>query len=254
MNNELGIMGNAAGYIETTLEKVRELEIGSLVKVKGTVAVEPGILGVQIFYIVGSPGMQIYNYQKDFPALKVGDYVEVSGELALAQGELRIKTKGKTDIKINQHKSPPAALAVSSDQANEEMVGQLITVSGEITDKKSSTLYLDDGNDEILVYIKKNTGISTKGLTVGQQVAVIGILSNTNVGLRLMPRYQSDIAAVAAVGALEPQVLGEVAADSQWQIASRDKKMELFKYLLIIAGGVIIILMILFIKAKRKAS
>jgi len=252
-NLEVRSKNENASYLETTLENVRELELGSLVKVKGTVAVEPGILGAQIFYIVGSPGMQIYNYKKDFPALRLGDYVEVAGELTQAQGELRIKTKDKTDIKINERKTPPPALAMSVDAVSEENVGQLITVSGEITDKKSSTLYLDDGSDEILIYIKKNTGITTKNLAAGQKVAVSGILSKTPSGFRLLPRYQSDIVQFNQTSELEPQVLGEVVAAPEWDLAARDKKMELFKYLLIIAGGVIIILGILFIKIKRKS-
>lgn len=241
-------------YLETNLEKIRELEIGSLIKVKGTVAVEPGILGAQFFYIVGSPGLQIYNYKKNFPALKIGDYIEAVGELTEAQGELRIKTKDKADIKIADHKAPPVALAISSDQVSEEMAGRLVTVTGEITDKKSSTVYLDDGQDEILVYIKQTTGISTKNLTVGQNLAVTGILSKTKTGSRLMPRYQSDMVKInqADPPELEPRVLGEIAAAQEWEVAARNKKMELLKYLLIIAGGVIIILAGLFIKAIKK--
>lgn len=244
----------AEDYAATDLEKVRELEIGSLIKLKGTVAVEPGILGAQIFYIVGSPGLQVYNYKKDFPALKIGDYVEVAGELAETQGELRIKTKDKADIKIDGHKAPPTALAISSDQASEDMAGRLVTVTGEITDKKSSTLYLDDGHDEILIYIKKNTGITTKALATGQTIAITGILSKTAAGLRLMPRYQSDLVKLDQAGALKPQVLGEVASAGEWDLTERNKKLELFKYLLIIAGGMIIVLIGLFIKASKKRS
>ncbi|MFA6306451.1 MAG: lamin tail domain-containing protein [Patescibacteria group bacterium] len=243
----------ADGYIETTLEKVKELDIGSLVKVKGTVAVEPGILGVQIFYIVGSPGMQIYNYKKDFPVLRVGDYIEVTGELAQTQGEFRIKTKDKNDIKIAGSKQTPQALAVKSDEVSEENIGQLITITGEITDKKSSSLYVDDGSDETFVYIKQNTGISAKSLVAGQKVAVTGILSKTQTGLRLLPRYQEDIVLINSADGLEPQVLGETVEAEEWNLAERDKKLELFKYLLIIAGGVIIALGILFIKSKRKS-
>ena len=241
-------------YVETNLEKIRELEIGSLIKVKGTVAVEPGILGAQIFYIVGSPGMQIYNYKKDFPALKAGDYIEVKGELTQAQDEFRLKTKDKNDINILEHKSAPMALVLAVDNISEENVGQLITVNGEITDKKSSTLYLDDGSDEILIYIKKNTGILTKGLTSGQKATVTGILSKTKTGLRLMPRYQTDIVKINSATDLKPQVLGEVSSTREWDLSARDKKMELLKYLLIIASGVIIILIGLFIKAGRKSK
>ena len=252
MNNESRIMGNASAYNEATLEEVRSMEIGSLVKVKGTVAVEPGILGAQIFYIVGSPGIQVYNYKKDFPALRVGDYVEISGELSQIQGELRLKTKDKADIKIVEHKPPPPALALSCDQVNEDGVGQLITVSGEITDRKSSTLYLDDGNDEILIYIKSNTGIDTKNLAAGQTAEITGILSKTASGLRLLPRSQADIRLTNFSHGLRPQVLGEVAEGDEWAVAERDKKMELFKYLLIAAGGGIMVLAILLFRARKK--
>ncbi len=251
-----------ADYTEASLEQAKELEIASLVKVKGTVAVLPGILGTQVFYVVSSStGLQVYNYKKDFPALTVGDYLEVSGELAQTQGEARIKTKAKSDMAVKEHGAPPPALELSCDQVNEENIGQLLRVSGEITDKKSSTLYLDDGSGEILIYIKQAAGISTKNLTPGQAVSVTGILGKTSTGLRLMPRSEDDIikagdagGPASPAGGLEPQVLGEVASSGEWAIAERDKKIELFKYLLIIAGAVIIVLIGLFIRAARKTG
>jgi len=262
-NQVLGVKINSVGYADIDLKKVRELEIGSLVKVKGVVAVEPGILGVQIFYIASLsdnagdianlPGMQIYNYKKDFPNLKVGNYVEVSGELAQTQGEFRIKTKDKSDIKIIENKQPPFALALKIDEISEENIGQLLTVIGEITDKKSTSLYVDDGNDEIFIYIKQNTGINIKNLSVGQKVMVTGILSKTQTGLRLLPRHQEDIVLNNSTNELNPQVLGEVASSEEWDLAERDKKLELFKYLLVVAGGVIILLVVLLIRAKRKS-
>jgi PKD repeat protein len=291
-NQELGIRENAAGYEEVALEAVRDMELGSLLKVEGAVAVEPGILGAQIFYIVArsaatsssaeaaapanqfsmalaaessdvgggagarriteAAGLQIYNYKKDFPALKIGDEVEISGELAQAWGELRLKTKDKNDISIKKHNIALGVLALACDQLSEENVGQLISVSGEITSKKSSTIYLDDGSDEILVYFKKTAGLSSKNLAAGQAVAVTGILSKTATGLRLLPRYQTDIVKTGQAGELEPQVLGEVATASEWAVAQRDKKMELFKYLLIVAGGVIMVLVGLFVRLARK--
>ena len=245
-------VGSVENYEETDLEKVRALEIGSQVKVKGTVAVEPGTLGVQIFYIVGSPGIQIYNYKKDFPSLKIGDYIEVAGELAQAQGEFRIKTKNKSSINFIEHRALPVALAIKADEVNEENIGQLIAIAGEITDKKSASLYVDDGNDEMFIYIKQNTGISTKNLATGQKISIAGILSKTQTGLRLLPRSQADIVLIGSTEELAPQVLGEVAVAREWDLAERDKKLELFKYLIILAGGAIIILGILLVRAGSK--
>ncbi|MDP2708515.1 MAG: hypothetical protein Q8O93_00465, partial [bacterium] len=151
-----------------------------------------------------------------------------------------------------EYKAPPAALAIKAEEVNEENIGQLITVTGEITDKKSTSLYVDDGSDEVFVYIKQSAGIDTKSLAAGQKVSITGILSKTQTGLRLLPRGQEDIVLINSASELEPQVLGEVAVSREWDLAERDKKLELFKYLLIIAGGVIVLLLGLFIKAKRK--
>jgi hypothetical protein len=66
-----------------------------------------------------------------------------------------------------------------------------------------------------------------------------------------LPRYQADIVKINQAG-LAPQVLGATIEAEEWAVAERDKKLELFKYLLIIAGGVIAVLAGLFIRIKRK--
>ncbi len=238
--------------VETSLEKIKELEVGDLVKVAGIVAVLPGILGSQYFYIVGSPGIQVYNYKKDFPNLKVGDYIEVQGELSMSSGELRLKTKTSDDFKVIEHREPPIANKLTCEKVNEENVGQLISVTGEVVERKSSIVYLDDGTDEILIYIKKATGINAKNIKEGEIITVTGLLGRTKSGIRIMPRSIDDIIKkdpqthISTVG----QVLGEVAVSDEWAIAQRDKKLELFKYLLILAGGVIIVLSGLLVKAR----
>lgn len=236
--------------IETTLEKVKELEVGDKVKIRGTVAVLPGVLGTQIFYITGSGGLQIYNYKKDFPNLKIGDEVEITGELSLAYDELRLKTSIKDDIKIIEHKEAPVAVISSCEKLDEDSVGQLITLAGQITDRKSSTVYIDDGTDEAMIYVKAATGIDAKIFTEGVNATVTGIVGKTKTGVRLMPRSQADIVLAVATSD-NPRVLGEVSESDQWQVEARDKKLELFKYLLIISGAVIIVLIALMIKFRK---
>lgn len=81
---------------------------------------------------------------------------------------------------------------------------------------------------------------------------ITGILSKTQTGFRLLPRYQEDIVLNNPTNELNPQVLGEVASSEEWDLAKRDKKLELFKYLLIISGGIIALLVGLLIRAKIK--
>lgn len=250
-NQVLGIMVNGKDIIETTLEKISQCDVGDLLKVKGKVAVLPGVLGAQYFYIVGSPGLQIYNYKKEFPGLlKVGDYIEVAGELSEINGEARLKTKDLADIKILEHQTAPTAKALSSDQFSEEYLGQLVSITGEVTDRKSSTVYLDDGNDEIEVYLKKATGIKPSSIEEGKIYTIAGIAAKTQSGLKLMPRSNDDIV-IQNQTAEDNKVLGEVAVSNEWEMANRNKKLELFKYLLIIATGAIILLIGLIIKIQN---
>jgi len=239
--------------IETTLEKIKELESGELVKVNGVVAVEPGILGAQYFYIVGSPGVQVYNYNKEFPSLKIGDYIEVSGEISISNGEKRIKTKEKEDMKIIEHRSDPIPEELAVEKITDDYLGNLVFVTGEITDKKGSTIYLDDGTEEIRVYIKEATGINSAEIKEGETLAIAGLVSRTESGLRIMPRSAEDIIKKDSESQGSPgQVLGEVAESDEWSVAARDKKLQLFRYLLVLAGGVIVVLGGLLIKELRK--
>ena len=103
----------------------------------------------------------------------------------------------------------------------------------------------------LLVYLKKTAGLNTKDFKTGQTVLITGIISRTATGIRLLPRFQDDIVLKGESYNIEPQVLGEAIGTDNWSVDPRDKKGELFKYLLIIAAGAIIILAGLFIKATR---
>ncbi len=262
----------------TTLEKIREFEAGDLVIVKGVVAVLPGILGSQYFYIVTPSlphpdplltkerenaeegllkmaGLQIYSYKKDFPNLRVGDYVEVHGELSEVNGELRLKTKEAQDINILEYAGEPIAEETACDKINEEYIGSLIKVTGEIVERKSSSIYLDDGLDEVLIYLKKTTGINPKSFNEGEIIKVTGIVSRTKSGIRIMPRSDDDIIKkdVESTTGEEGRILGETAESNEWAIEAIDKKIELFKYLLVVATAVIVLLGGLLVKSMRKS-
>lgn len=244
-----------AGFIKTSLEKIKDYEIGEWLEVEGVVAVAPGILGAQYFYILGSPGLQIYNYKKDFPALKVGDLIRVQGELSSSYGERRLKIKKASDIKIIGSADLPPALAETNENITDDLVGRLVTVSGEVVERKGSRLYLDDGTAEVLVYIRRATGIQAANFQEGEKLAVTGLVNRYRYGLRVMPRLEDDIVrqdpetAAKAAG----QILGETAASDQWSLPVRKSQEELLKYLLIAAGGLIALLLGLLIKQWRES-
>ena len=224
----------------TTLAEVRTFEPGDVVQVSGTVAVLPGMFGVQYFYIVGSPGLQIYNSKKDFPVLAIGDRVMVAGELSSSYGELRLKTKTAADISVVATSTPPEPAITETDKIGEGLEGWLVRLQGEIVQKKGSSLWLDDGNGEAEIYIKTGTKINKSNINEGETATVIGIVTQNNDAYRILPRSADDIKIVSA----QPQgeVLGVVSENTEWTLAQNNKKLKLMRYLLIVAGGLIIVL------------
>ncbi len=121
-------------------------------------------------------------------------------------------------------------------------------------ERKSSIIYLDDGTDEVKVYIRNTTGINPKSIKEGSIMTVIGIVNQTKSGIRIMPRSNDDIIMkdIESQEGEVGQVLGEISVSDEWTIAERDKKLELFKYLLVIAGAVIVLLSGLLIREFRR--
>ena len=240
--------------IETTLEKLRDEDIGDQVIVSGVVSVEPGVFGAQYMYIVssavsntttqtliGSAGVQIYMYNKDFPKLEIGDRVQVAGEISESGGETRIKVKEKKDIEKIDHVGIPTPQPVETIDIGEQLEGWLVEVNGEITELKSSYMYVDDGTEEVKVYFKRGSGINTKVLQLGDIISVSGIISQTKTGYRLLPRSSQDI---VKTGVAEDVVI-------QQDVQAKDQSKEVAeKYLTATAGGLTSVLFGLFVTSK----
>lgn len=221
--------------IEMPLAEIGNLEVGDQVVTQGVVSVAPGILGKQIFYLSGS-GVQVYMFKKDFPEIKEGDLVKVSGTISEIAGERRIKIKNKEDIIVLEHQEPPLAAEMAITEIDEEKVGELVVVEGDLTQKVSSGFYLDDGEEEIYVYLKSGTGIDKKELAEGDKLKVTGIVSLTKSGLRLLPRYQSDIVKTG-------QVLGEATeANLITENQNNSSSSNLVKYLIATIAALVLIL------------
>ncbi len=224
-------------FINIPLEKIKDFEAGDLIKTEGVVAVRPGVFGSQYFYIVGSGGLQVYNYKKDFSDLAVGDYIEVKGELSVVNGEKRLKTKSKEDMKVLEHQEVPTPEEIPLSQLSEEDIGKLVRIAGEITEKNGSIIYLDDGAGEAVVQIKKNTGINSSDFNEGEAITIAGIVAGSASGPKILPRSPEDIVSENNPG--EVQVLGATSESDEWGIKARNKK--ILYYVLISLGGLAII-------------
>ena len=228
--------------IQTTLENLRNEEMGARVKTSGFVAVLPNIFGTQYFYIVNdNAGAQIYMNKKDFPDLAIGDEVEVTGEISQAYGETRVKVAIKGDIKKTGKNMELTPQQIEIADIEESLEGSFVQLKGEITEIKTSYMFLDDGTDELKVYFKKGAKIQSKNFAVGDMVEVKGLLGESNSGYQLLPRSTADI---QKVNLAENSALG-----AEGEGKNQQKEMT-EKYLTVTAGGLTSILIGLLAKAR----
>jgi|GEM_PF-3282148 len=177
-----------------SLLDARDLAKGALVKAKGVVSVLPGIFGSQYFYISdGASGIQVYQYKKDFPALKVGDLVEVRGEISMSGEIKRIKMKGRGDVTVLSSAHVVSSTVLAQEDLGEESEGGMVKIAGEITEIKTNFMYVDNGAAEAVIYFKQGAKIDKKKFKEGELVEITGVLEAVKGGWQIWPRGQEDV-------------------------------------------------------------
>jgi DNA/RNA endonuclease YhcR with UshA esterase domain len=185
--------------LKIALSQVREQDKGTLITTTGTVAVLPGILGTQYFYIVDdSAGVQIFMSKKDFPDIFVGDQLQITGQISESYGETRVNVQKKSQIEILGHGEMPLAQNVELANIGEPFEGALVQNTAQVTDVKSGYMYIDDGTGEIKVYFKRGSGITREDVMLGNTVVVTGIVSQMQGGYQILPRSKEDIVSLVS--------------------------------------------------------
>jgi len=233
-----------------TISEIKNLDKGAEVQTVGAVMSLPGALGKNMFYITEpdlSAGIQVYAASTAIPELKLGDIVSLHGKISQIQGEKRINLLKDSQIEIidRANLSQPELIAI--DGLNDDLVGNLIHVSGELVDKKSSNYYLDDGTGEIRIYLKESTGIAKPDVEEGYLIEVQGILSLTNSGYRLLPRFLEDINVGQIMGEVEEVNLSDEIIKMD---KSNKKEDKVIKYSAYGGGSLMAILLSLLVKLK----
>jgi len=176
-----------------SIDQAKKLAKGSLVTVEGIVTVLPGSFSNYYFYLQDvTSGIKIYFSKVLSLKLQLGDKFQITGEISESSGELRIKIRNPADIVFLSHYQPPEPVKIKTGQA-ENFAGQLAIVTGRVVETSGSTFYLDDGSGKIKIYISSKTGIKKPKMSRGDLVTIIGVISRTKSGFRIMPRFQSDI-------------------------------------------------------------
>lgn len=233
-----------APAVSAKIFDAREMDVGRRVNIQGQVAVLPNIFGTQFFYVYdGEAGIQIYQYKKDFQALQEGDQVQIVGELGVSSNQKRIKLKGRGDVKILEKGRAVTSAEFQIEELQEENAGSLVMIAGEITEIKTSFMYVDNGSDEVKVYFKKNAKIDKALFKEGDMVEVTGVFEMYKTEMQLWPRRQED---VAVLGKSEDLLKKEETVKND--LGKSDTK----KYLVVTGLGLGGIILAIFVKWKSQ--
>ena len=187
-------------YVEVDLKDIEHFTKYSRIKTSGIVSTPPGIFSDKTFYISGS-GIQVYSYEDEVPNLNVGDEIEIIGRISEVGGEKRILIERSEDVKIISSDNLVESKIISTGNINEAFEGCLITVEGKVARTKKDVFYLDDGNGEVKIYIKPQTGIIKPKIEKGDRMVITGQVSQTSLGYRILPRFQGDVKLSRVTGA-----------------------------------------------------
>ncbi|TSC76433.1 MAG: hypothetical protein G01um101431_566 [Parcubacteria group bacterium Gr01-1014_31] len=176
-----------------TTAAARAAAADTALTVVGTVTALPGMLGSQIAYLADDTGgLQLYQYHKQFPPLRLGDTVEVSGIRSVVNGEARLKLANADAVRTLGNGEVTAAATTTAAALSELPPGMLVTLQGEVTGRDDSSFVLDDGTDETTVTMWRDAA-SEAWPMLGAQVAVTGIWQMTDDANRLRLRQPDDL-------------------------------------------------------------
>ncbi len=242
-----------------SINEVRGLEKGAEVSVEGVVTALPDTLSSQIFYIEDSTGgIQIYSSKKTFPDLNIGDLVQVTGELSEAYDEKKINIKAEEQIQVLGE----GEVSIGEVQTlGEELEGQLVSTSSQVTEKDGSKLYL---TNDIIVYKKSAVDLSYKDLDEGDAITVTGIVGEYKGEYRLMPRSADDLvvnekyesASEESVSLVKVAQAAETngSDDSSWSLPTDPQEKNVLYILIAIIGVLFIALGVVFWKSEFRAK
>ncbi len=167
--------------------------------------------------------------------------------------------EGESDSETQSVETITMPVDVAIVDITEAMLDTLVRVKGEVESAKSTGIYLmDDLGNLIRIYIQKKTNIPKPDAKPGDMMEVVGIVSKTSVGLRILPRTEADIIitkAEPADSSAEGKVLGESTEQEIIELPVSGREGKIKMYLFITIGAVVLViggvLIKVYLKKKR---
>jgi hypothetical protein len=172
------------------IAEVRKLPVNSRATVRGIVTVPTGALTDMKSFAVqdATGGLYVYRSKGVGQEVAAGDEVCVTGKLSEYHGLLELLPASPAQVVRLGMGRTPQPLAVEPDKIGEVTEGRLVSVTGPVSRLGDRRFRVGDA----AIFLEKQAGISTAGLTEGCPATVIG-LSAAYDSPQIWPRSQADV-------------------------------------------------------------
>ena len=185
-----------------TIAEARSLPLGTIVTIDGSVTVPSGAFSSSTFdqgFAIQDRTGGIYVSTPDNLGFGLRQQVRVTGRLADTVLPGLLVLVDVTAVKAHGAGPKVRPLPVATGEVGESTEGQLVTITGTITQPIINDLpfgfivFINDGSGEVHAFVCASTGIDVSGLSPGQTVEVTGFSGEFAGSFEVDPRNQGDI-------------------------------------------------------------
>ena len=185
-----------------SIAEARSLPLGTTVTIEGVVTVQSGAFSSSTFeqgFAIQDRTGGIYVSVPNNNGLGLRQQVRVTGTLADNVLPGLLVLNNVTNIKLRGTGPKVTPLPVATGDVGEATEGQLVTITGTITQPIINDLpfgfivFINDGSGEVHSFICSSTGILITDLNQGQTIEVTGFSGQFASDFEVDPRTQDDI-------------------------------------------------------------
>jgi len=196
------ISSGAADPKTISIAEARSLPLGTIVTIDGVVTVPSGAFSSSTFdqgFAIQDRTGGIYVSVPDNLGFSLRQQVRVTGTLADTVLPGLLVLVDVTDVKVHGSGPKVRPLPVATGDVGEDTEGQLVTITGTITQPIINDLpfgfivFINDGSGEVHSFVAASTGIDVSALSPGQTIEVTGFSGQFANDFEVDPRTQADI-------------------------------------------------------------
>ncbi len=180
----------AVALERVALTDIKNLERNTKILTQGVVSAPIGLLPEGAFALAGSGVIVKLSGRQQWPALTVGDVVQIAGVISVTQTGTAIRVNHADQITLLGHGNAPEPIHASISDALEREDNDLVTINGTVRDVRAKSWLVEDDENEIVALLP--IGLE-RTATEGEGVTLTGIIEHTKTSNRLRLRFPDDI-------------------------------------------------------------